>query len=236
MKQQKTQTPHELTTADGSPSSPTAAETGSSHTSRSYTCSRMAKFVVWLQKQAVESERDITTEQPAVDHIPPASGLTCSKNRENTRKLPFTSTESQGMMGISFSQKRQSLEEEDEDQKQVFMWTSLCLSSFASSSRHTMIIDLVSMCALKSGVQPSQLQTEPSSCRALGGAPCTAPSLRAALGWLCLPLPSSSACHKPSMVPLGSGSSGQACLSHPAMLPPAFPGQGPWLQLCPTAP
>lgn len=116
MKQQKTQTPHELNTPAGSPSSPTAAGTGSSHTSCSYTCSRMAKFVLWLQKQAVESERDITTEQPAVDHIPPASGLTCSKNRENTRKLPFTSTESQDMMGISFCQKKkQSLEEEDED-------------------------------------------------------------------------------------------------------------------------
>lgn len=90
----------------------------------------------------------------------------------------------------------------------------------------------VNVC-VKSGVQPSQLQTEPSSCRALGRAPCAAPPLRAALGWLCLTLPTSSACHKPSMVPLGSGSSGQACgLSHPAMLPS---GQGPWLQLCPLS-
>lgn len=64
--------------------------------------------MVWLQKQAVESGRDIITEQPAVDHIPPASGLTCSKTRENTWKLPSTSTEGQGMMGISFFQKKQS--------------------------------------------------------------------------------------------------------------------------------
>lgn len=58
---------------------PRAAQKRSSLTCILNTCSRTAKFVVWLQKQAVESGRDVTTEQPDVDHMPPASGLTCSK-------------------------------------------------------------------------------------------------------------------------------------------------------------
>lgn len=84
MKQQKTQNPHKLTTDCSQCWHPVhrVAEKGSSLTCISYTCSRTAKFVVWLQKQVVESGRDVTTEQPAVDHIPPASGLTCSKKTE----------------------------------------------------------------------------------------------------------------------------------------------------------
>jgi len=63
------------------------AEKGSSLTCISYTCSSTAKFVVWLQKQAVESRRDATTEQPAVDHIPPASGLTGSKKQRKHMEI-----------------------------------------------------------------------------------------------------------------------------------------------------
>lgn len=92
MKQQKTQNPHKLPTCCLQFLHPPhrAVEKGCSLTCISYTCSSTAKFVVWLQKQAVESGREVTTEQPAVDHIPPASGLTCSERQRKTWKLPST--------------------------------------------------------------------------------------------------------------------------------------------------
>lgn len=138
-----------------------AAETGSSLTCISYTCSSTAKFVVWLQKQAVESERDVTTWQPAVDHIPPASGLMCSKEMENTWKLSSTSTESQGIKGISFSQKQQSRDEE-EDLRDSFSYgpsfgSPCVLADLLYPSDMHKKGSLVSMSALKSTVQPPLL-------------------------------------------------------------------------------
>lgn len=41
----------------------------------SYTCSRMAKLVLWLQRQVVESWCRVSTTQPVVAQEPPASEL-----------------------------------------------------------------------------------------------------------------------------------------------------------------
>lgn len=150
-----------------------AAEKGSSLTCISYTCSRTAKFVVWLQTQAVESRKDVTTEQPAVDHIPPASGLTHSKkNRENIWKLPSTSTESQGVKRISFSQQQQSRKEVEEDTRDRsshgLPFGSSCISADLLRLREDQIQSRASgtVGAITSCVQKHPLPTFPKPIRA----------------------------------------------------------------------
>lgn len=143
MKQQKTQNPHKLTTDCSQCWHPVhrVAEKDSSLTCISYTCSRTAKFVVWLQKQVVESGRDVTTEQPAVDHIPPASGLTCSKKTEKKYGNYHPLQQKAKVLREFHSPRRSKLKGRRRGyQRQVFIWTSfwliLRLSRFALSIRH----------------------------------------------------------------------------------------------------
>lgn len=135
-----------------------AAEKGCSLTGISYTCSSTAKFVVWLQKQTVESGREVTTEQPAVDHIPPASGLTCSKRQRNRWKLPSTRCKDTVLRGVHCP-RRNRIEMRKKRMSETGLhvdFVSVCVSARLPypSGMHKKT-DLASMCVLKNTVQLS---------------------------------------------------------------------------------